>query len=64
MNIILQNYKNLITNLIKELFINKIDSFIDNSNHYSIDNYVELISNFDNNMNIVITKSISALFED
>ena len=50
MNIILQNYKNLINNLINDYFSNKIDSIIDNFNGFSVNNYINLLSSFDNNM--------------
>ena len=48
MNIILQNYENLITNLIKDYFSNKIEKVISNFNNYSIYNYIDLISSIDN----------------
>ena len=51
MSIILQNYNNLINKLIKDYFSNKIDRIIDNFDLFSINNYINLISSFDECMN-------------
>ena len=51
MNIILQNYNNLINKLIKEYFSNKIDRIVNNFDLFSINNYINLISSFDECMN-------------
>ena len=51
MNIILQNYKNLINNLIKTYFIDKIDDVISKFNPIgNVNNYIDLLSFLDNNM--------------
>lgn len=63
MNIILQNYKNLLNNLLKEVFINKIDDIFNNVNDYSINNYINIISNFDSNLNVFLCKALKELFE-
>lgn len=48
MNIILQNYKQLIENIIKNCILNKIDNAIKDFNGINnINNYISLISNFD-----------------
>ena len=64
MNIILQNYNNLLTNLIKEYFSNKIERVISNFNGYSINNYIDLLFSLDKNMNLFICNSIKYLFEE
>ena len=51
MNIILQNYNNLINKLIKDYFFNKIDRIINIFEFFSINNYINLISSFDECMN-------------
>ena len=63
MNIILQNYKNLIENLTKEYFTNKIDMVINSFDGYAINNYINLISSFDNNMNEFICNSLVELIK-
>lgn len=48
MNIILQNYKILIENILKNLLLNKVDSIIKGFNGLNnINNYISLISSFD-----------------
>lgn len=65
MNIILHNYKNLILNIIKNTFINKIDSIINNfDNLNSINNYLSLVSFFDESMCLVIRNSLISLLEE
>lgn len=61
MNIILQNYKNLIINLINKHFIDNLDNVLNNFDSFSIDNYLSLISNFDFNMNSFICNSLIEL---
>ena len=51
MNIILQNYKNLINELIKNYFTDKIDDIVNNFDmNDNINNYINLLSSFDYNM--------------
>ena len=64
MNIILQNYENLITNLIKDYFSNKIEKVISNFNNYSIYNYIDLISSIDNCMNSFLCNSLKHILEE
>ena len=64
MNIILQNYKNLINNLINDYFSNKIDSIIDNFNGFSVNNYINLLSSFDNNMSSFLCSALINLLEE
>lgn len=65
MNIILQNYKNLIENLIKKYFSDKIDSIISNFNGINnINNYINLLSFFDDNMSKFICDSLVNLLEE
>ena len=64
MNIILQNYKNLINKLMNDYFTNKIDSIINNFNSFSIDNYINLISNFDQNMNSFLCDALTNLIQE
>lgn len=47
MNIILQNYKNLIEKIIKDSIISNVNSVLSNFNGYNINNYIELLSSFD-----------------
>lgn len=48
MNIILQNYRNLIENIIKDIFLTKVDTFLKGLNGVNnINNYISLISSFD-----------------
>lgn len=48
MNIILQNYKNLIENIIKDIFLTKVDTFLKGLNGVNnVNNYISLISSFD-----------------
>jgi len=48
MNIILQNYKKLIDNIIKDILSNKVDTFLkDFSGINNVNNYISLISSFD-----------------
>lgn len=47
MNIILQNYKNLIEKIIKDSIISNVNSALSNFNGYNINNYIELLSSFD-----------------
>ena len=64
MNIILQNYNDLINNLIKDYFSNKIQKIINNFNTYNINNYINLLSSFDDNMNNFICSSLKSIFEE
>ncbi|MBR1936059.1 MAG: UPF0236 family protein [Bacilli bacterium] len=64
MNIILQNYNNLINNLIKEYFSNKIEKIIRSFNNYDIHIYISLLSSFDDNMNSFICHSIKCILEE
>lgn len=64
MNIILQNYNNLINNLIKNYFSNKIEKVISNFNNYSINNYINLLSSLDNDMNSFICNYLKYIFEE
>lgn len=64
MNIILQNYENLINNLIKDYFTNKIERIISNFNCFDINNYIDLISNLDNFMNHFICNSLKYIIEE
>lgn len=64
MNIILQNYKNLIQELIKTHFSNKIDNVINNFNSSGdINNYINLLSSFDNNMSLFLCEALKDLLE-
>lgn len=48
MNIILQNYKKLIEDIIKDILSNKVDTFLkDFSGINNVNNYISLISSFD-----------------
>lgn len=64
MNIILQNYNNLINNLIKEYFSIKIEKVIKNFNAYSINNYIDLLSSLDTSMNDFICTSLKYILEE
>lgn len=65
MSIILHNYKNLILNIIKNTFINKINSIIDNFDELNnINNYLSLVSSFDESMCLVIRNSLISLLEE
>ena len=65
MNIILQKYKNLINELIKSYFTNKIDIIINNfDENGNINNYINLLSSFDNNMSIFMCNSLKNLLEE
>ena len=64
MNIILQNYNNLITNLIKDYYSNKIERIISNFNTFNVFNYINLISSMDNFMNSFMCSSIKYFFEE
>lgn len=64
MNIILQNYKNLINNLIRDYFSDKLDSIIGSFNAFSVNNYINLISNFDHNMNSFLCSALKNLLEE
>ncbi|MBQ3475036.1 MAG: UPF0236 family protein [Bacilli bacterium] len=65
MNIILQNYKNLITELIKNYFIEKIDNIIvDFDDNGNINNYINLLSSFDNNMSKFMCYALKNLLEE
>lgn len=50
MNIILQNYKMLITKIINDTLIKSIEASLKNFNEFSIDNYINLLSSFDNSL--------------
>lgn len=63
MTIILQKYKNLINNLMKEYFSDKIDEIIDSFHNFDINNYINLISSFDTNMCEFIKSSLVNLIE-
>ena len=64
MNIILQNYKNLIQELIKTHFSNKIYNVINNFNSSGdINNYINLLSSFDNNMSLFLCEALKDLLE-
>lgn len=48
MNIILQNYKNLIENILKNIILNKVDTVLKEFNGLNnVSNYISLISSFD-----------------
>ena len=65
MNIILQNYKNLINNLIKTYFIDKIDNAISNFNPSgNVNNYIDLLSSLDNNMADFMRISLKNILEE
>lgn len=65
MNIILQNYKNLINELIKTYFIEKIDNLIVNfDENGNINNYINLLSSFDNNMSKFMCNALKNLLEE
>lgn len=65
MNIILQNYKNLINNLIKTYFIDKIDDIISKFNPSgNINNYIDLLSSLDSNMADFMRISLKNLLEE
>ena len=65
MNIILQKYKNLINELIKSYFTDKIDIIINNfDENGNINNYINLLSSFDNNMSIFMCNSLKNLLEE
>ena len=65
MNIILQNYKNLINNLIKTYFIDKIDDVISKFNPSgNVDNYIDLLSSLDNNMADFMRISLKNILEE
>lgn len=48
----------------KEYFSNKIERVISNFNSYSINNYIDLLSSLDENMNLFICNSIKYIFEE
>lgn len=64
MNIILQNYKNLITNLIIKHFNNNLEALLKDLDGFSINNYLSIISNFDSNMNSFICESLVELINE
>ena len=65
MSIILQNYKNLILNIFKSTFLNNIDSIIKNFNGFNnVDNYISLVSSFDNFMCNLLRDSLIKLLEE
>lgn len=65
MNIILQNYKNLINNLIKTYFIDKIDDVISKFNPSgNVNNYINLLSSLDNNMADFMRISLKNILEE
>lgn len=65
MNIILQNYKNLINNLIKTYFIDKIDNAISKFNPSgNVNNYIDLLSSLDNNMADFMRISLKNILEE
>lgn len=65
MNIILQNYKNLINNLIKTYFIDKIDDVISKFNPSgNVNNYIDLLSSLDSNMADFMRISLKNLLEE
>lgn len=64
MTIILQKYKNLINNLIKDYFSDKIDTIINSFTNYDINNYINLVSSFDTNMCDFVKKALITLIEE
>ena len=65
MNIILQNYKNLINDLIKTYFTDKIDNIINNfDENGNIDNYINLLSSFDYNMSKFMCNALKNILEE
>ena len=65
MNIILQNYKNLIQNIFKSTFIDKMDYIINNFDGLNnINNYINLISSFDDFLCNCLCKSLIKLLEE
>ena len=59
MNIILQNYKDLIQYLIKTYFYDKINSIINNfDSSGNINNYINLLSSFDNNISLFLCNTL------
>ena len=65
MTIILQNYKNLILNILKKNFINNIDSIIDKFDSINnVNNYINLISSYDNFMCDSLRFSLIKLLEE
>ena len=64
MNIILQNYNNLINILIKDCFYDKIRTIVDSFENFSINNYINLISSFDESINDFIRKAFIDLITE
>ena len=65
MTIILQNYKNLILNILKKHFINNIDSIIDKFDSINnVNNYINLISSYDDFMCDSLRFSLIKLLEE
>ena len=65
MNIILQNYKNFINDLIKTYFTDKIDNIINNFDESrSINNYINLLSSFDYNMSKFMCNALINILEE
>ena len=64
MTIILQNYKNLIHDLIKRCFSDKLDALISSFDSFSADNYINLLSSFDSNMNMFLKNALTSLIEE
>ena len=65
MNIILHNYKNLITEIIKNTFIDNIDKVINQFESINnINNYINLLSGFDQNIVDIMKISLVKLIEE
>ncbi|MCI8347486.1 MAG: hypothetical protein HFJ12_06050 [Bacilli bacterium] len=52
MNIILHNYKKVIEKIIKDCILNNIQTILQDFDYYSINNFINLLSNFDQSLNV------------
>ena len=57
MNIILHNYQNLINNLIKNCLAKRFDLILSHFNDFSINNYINLLSSLELELNLLIKDS-------
>jgi len=65
MNIILYNYQNLINDLMKKYFIDKIQTIIDTfDSSGNINNYINLLSSFDLNMSKFMCEALKNIIEE
>lgn len=63
MNIILQNYKEIIDKIINNCLIDNLKAYFGNKINYNISSYIELLSSFNMSLSYCFKKALIALLK-